>query len=234
MPPKASKSSAQQRSRSASAKPVQKAGGTYGPAGKLTREETTNLLLQAREAFDHQSKLGRVEPGTEFNEWRRDMVMDRVAKPGISKINRSEWKAVKALFLELSGREDEAFTLLNKTGTKSYRPTSPTDTWETCETYVALIREALANHASIPAASLPHPKGHIGTGWFLAAARQRTGKPTLILDTLAERLDPETLCGLLAHLKSHIATREGRASDRRAPRSYPKKADPGDFTPGEF
>ena len=69
-------------------------------------------------------------------------------------------------------------------------------------------------------------------GWLLTAARQRTGKPTLTMETLAERLDPQTLFGLLCHLKDHISLREGRAvPERRAKRIYPKKADPGDFTP---
>lgn len=31
---------------------------------------------------------------------------------------------------ELTGKEDEAFTLLNKTGKKSYRPKSEIDTWK--------------------------------------------------------------------------------------------------------
>ena len=48
--------------------------------------------------------------------------------------------------------------------------------------------------------------------------------------TLAERLDPETLCGLLSHLRTHIALREGRANpDLRAKRTYPKPADPGEM-----
>lgn len=220
-----------QPTRSPSAKPVQKRG-TPGAKGHLTREETTNLVLQAREAFDHQNRLGRIEPGQSFDDWRHDQVMDAVGVPGISKIARSEWRKVKAHFLALSGRDDEAFKLLNQTGVKTYRPASPDDTWESSEAYVAHIRTALANHAQ---ATVTHPKGHIHAGWFLAAARQRTGKPTLILDTLAERLDAETLCGLLSHLRNHIATREGRAdTDRRAPRSYPKKSDPGDFEDNPF
>lgn len=163
-----------------------------------------------------------------FDDWRRDMVMDRVGLPGISKINRSHWRDVMALFLELSGHEDKAFELLNKTGVKSYRPVDQNDTWESSETYVALIGEALANHAQVAVA---HPKGHIHAGWFVAAARQRTGKPTLTLATLAERVDPSTLHGLLSHLRNHIALREGRATDRREKRSYPKKADPGEMEP---
>lgn len=234
MSAKSSKSDSLHRSRSSAAKPLRK-GGSPGAAGSLTREEKTNLVIQAREAFDHQTRLGRIEPGQTFDDWRREQVQDAAGVPGISKLHRAQWRTVKALFLNLSGREDEAFALLNKTGVKSYRPANQSDTWESSETYVALIREALANHAKIPAASLPHPKGHIQPGWLLAAARQRTGKPTLILDTFAERLDPETLCGLLAHLNSHIAVREGREDlVKRSPRTYPKRPHPGDFTPDEF
>lgn len=206
------------------AKLLQKPRGTPGLAGKLTREETQNLLMQARDAFAHQKTLNQVEPGITFDEWRRDMVMDRVGKSGISQINRSEWRTVKAWFLELSGHEDKAFTLLLKTGKKTDHPTDPNDTFETAETYVSLIQSTLIEHARV---TITHPKGHLKIGWFLAAARQRTGKPTLIIDTLAARLDPITLHGLLCHLRNHISTREGRAVPHlRTKRIYPQKTDP--------
>jgi hypothetical protein len=44
---------------------------------------------------------------------------------------------------------------------------------------------------------------------------------------MAERLDPQTLAGLLSHRRDHIALREGRDTDRRAKRVYPKPSDPG-------
>ena len=208
-------------------KPVAKALPKPYNASLLTREETQNLLLQAKDAFDYQTKLRRVEPGENFNDWRRDQVMDRVGKPGISKIARGDWKNVKALFLELSGREDEAFKLLIQTGVKSYRPVDGNDTWETCEQYAAIVTTCLAEHLAV---AVTHPKGHLHAGWFLSAARQRTGKPSLTLATIAERLDPSTLHGLLSHLRNHIATREGRAKpERRAKRIYPKKQNPGEM-----
>lgn len=242
-------------SRKTSETTVQKRG-TPGDHGNLSREEKTNLLLQAKDAYNHQQKLNRIEPGTTFDEWRRDMIMDRVSKGGISKLVRSEFRDVKALFLELSGREDEAFELLNKTGVKSYRPKSKHDTWETSETYVHLIMVEINTHGYLAATSLediargcPNStpfnfesppnwfsklkaskdaidrsgKGPITTAWLLAAARQRTGKPSLTINTMAERLDPQTLCGLLAHVRNHISLREGRADrDRRSPRSTKK------------
>lgn len=215
-------------SRKPAAKPPHKPRGTPGLAGKLTREETQNLLMQARDAFAHQKTLKRLEPGITFDEWRRDMVMDRVGKSGISQINRSDWRTVKSWFLELSGLEDKAFALLLKTGQKTDHPTNPNDTFETAETYVALIQAALADHLKV---TIEHPKGHLKTGWFLAAARQRTAKPTLAIDTLAARLDPATLHGLLSHLKNHISTREGRAIPAlRTKRIYPKKPDPGEMS----
>ena len=62
----------------------------------------------------------------------------------------------------------------------------------------------------------------------LTAARQRTGKPTLTMKTLAQRLSPQILFGLLCHLDEHIALREDREDlDRRAKRIYPKKANLG-------
>lgn len=211
------------------AKAMQK-HGTPGPNGRLTKAETTNLILQATEAFHYQTVLGNIEPGTRFDDWRRDQVMDRVGKAGISKIVRDDFRNVKALFLELSGREDEAFALLLKTGPKNDRPDETSNTWESAEAYVAHIHQALADHATFPAERLVGSKGHIHPGWLIAAARQRTGKPTLTMQTLAERLDPQTLHGLLSHLKSHINLREGRADlDRRSPRSYSKPADPGEL-----
>jgi hypothetical protein len=202
------------------AKPVQKSRRE----SLLTREETTNLVMQAQEAFHYQSTLGNIEPGNTFDQWRRDQVMDSVGKAGISNISRPDWKTVKAHFLTLSGREDEALALLTHTGTKSYRPVSGSDTWETCEEYAALVTANLNAHR---AAAVTHPKGHIHEGWFLSAARQRTGKPTLTMATLAERLDPSTLHGMLAHLRNHIALREGRATQARGKRTYPKEPDPG-------
>jgi hypothetical protein len=222
------KTTAKSRACKPRAKAVQRTGSP-GDFGRLTAAEIKNLILQAQEAFHYQTVLGNIEPGTKFDDWRRDQVMDSVGLAGLSKIDRSHWRTVKAHFLCLAGREDEAFTLLQTTGTKSYRPTSEQDTWESSETYVALIREALTNHAQVPATSLLDGKGHIHTGWLIAAARQRTGKPTLTLETLAERLDAQTLQGLHAHLVSHINKREGRAiPSRRAARIYPEPADSGD------
>lgn len=214
--------------RKAAAKPLRKAsGGTPGPTGQLTSQERIPLILQSKKAFSNQQSLHRIEPGMAEDEWRRDMVMDCVGLEGISKINRSHWRQVMAKFYELAGDEDKAFELGMKTGTKSYRPVSAADTWETSETYVALIKSSLTDHK---AAAVAHPKGHLHEGWFLAAARQRTGKPTLTMATLAERLDPATLEGLLSHLRNHIAVREGRdCPERRAKRSYPKPADPGEM-----
>lgn len=206
------------------AKPLQSPrSGSPGAQGHLTKAEVQNLVIQARDAFLAQQNLKQVEPGQTFDEWRRDQVMECAGVAGISKLIRTQWRTVKAHFLVLSGREDEAFALLQQTGIKTYRSKNPGDTWETSEVYVAHIRAALEAHEPV---EVDHPKGKIHASWLLAAARQRNGKPGLSLDNLAERLDPETLCGLLAHLRNHIALREGRATDRRAKRIYPSPPDP--------
>lgn len=212
-------------SRKTSAKRVQKSG-TSGETGKLSHAEISKLLLQAKEAWGYQLACNGIQPDATFDDFRRDQVQAAVGLPGISKLNRSHWRTVSAHFLTLAGREDEAFDLLNRTGNKTYRGTKPGDTWETAEAYVSHIRKALADHL---AESVLQPgRSHIETGWFLHAARQRTSKPTLTMDTLAERLDPQTLHGLLSHLRNHIALREGRADlDRRSVRTYPSKPDPG-------
>lgn len=218
-----SQKSTVQRSRKADAKPVQKPRST----GSLSRGETTNLVMAAQEAFNYQLVLKRVEPGTTFDAWRRDQVMDAVGLPGISKIGRSHFRTVKAHFLTLSGRDDEAFALLQKTGQKRDHG-NPTDTHESAEALVAKIREALADHATVPAEALQKGKTHITAGWLVAAARQRTGKPTLTMGTMAERLDPVIIVGLLSHLRNHIARRECRDEPTlRSPRRYPTKPDPG-------
>lgn len=220
------KTTPEKRGCKARAKTVQRRGSP-GASGRLTRAETTNLVLQATEAFHYQTVLGNIEPGQSFDDWRREQVMNRVGKAGISKIVREEWREVKALFLELAGRDDEAFAFLLKTGAKNDRPHEANNTWESSETYVALMRQALADHAAVPAANLAAGCVHIHGGWLVAAARQRTRKPTLTMDTLAERLDPKTLHGLLSHLKSHINLREGRANpELRKPRVYQNADDP--------
>lgn len=214
-----------------SAKPVQR-HGTPGATGTLTRGEIANLVMTAREAYAYQLACHRIEPGQSFDDWRRDQVQDAVQKDGLSKLNRADFRPVKSHFLILAGREDEALNLDLRTGVKTYRPANTGDTWESSEKLVHHIRKAIADHATT---DVSHPKGHIHTGWFLAAARQRAQKPTLTMDTLAERLDPETLTGLLSHLRNHIAVREGRADpDRRAKRVYPKKADPGEMSGDPF
>jgi hypothetical protein len=218
-----SKKSPARPSRKPSAKPVQKPGRTAG----LSPAQNTTLLLDAREAFHYQVACGNIPAAANFDAWRRDQVMDETGLGGLSKIGNSHFRSVKAKFLELSGRWDEAMPLRLQTGPKTDHG-DPEETHEASEQVVALIRKALADHATVPAESLDSPKGHIHAGWFIAAARQRTRKPTLTMNTLAERLDPKTLFGLLSHLKSHINLREGRADqDRRQPRVYPKKSDPG-------
>lgn len=220
------KTTTKKAARRTSAKPL-RTKGTPGEDGNLTGAEIRKLVMQAKEAFHYQSALGQIEPGADSDQWRRDQVMDCVDKAGTSKLIRREWRKVSGHFLILAGREDEALATLNRTGVKSYRPVDQEDTWETSETYVALIRAALADHR---ATVVTPENGHLHEGWLLAAARQRTGKPTLTMGTLAERLAPQTLCGLLAHLRNHIALREGRAiSERRSKRFYPTTPDPGEM-----
>ena len=179
--------------------------------------------MQAQDAFHYQTALGKIDAGTTFDSWRRDQVMLSVGLPGISKIGRSQWRTVYAHFLTLSGRDDDAYAALTATGPKrDHGPSS--DNYESSEALVHKMREAIANHAR---QTLKPGTDHIHPGWLLAAARQRSGKATLTWDTMAERLDPVTLVGLLSHLRNHIARREGRESDRRIKRSYPPKSDPG-------
>ena len=200
-----------------------KAVPTARAKGSLTRPETTKLVMQAQDAFHYQTALGKIDAGTTFDSWRRDQVMLSVGLPGISKIGRSQWRTVYAHFLTLSGRDDDAYAALTATGPKrDHGPSS--DNYESSEALVHKMREAIANHAR---QTLKPGTDHIHPGWLLAAARQRSGKATLTWDTMAERLDPVTLVGLLSHLRNHIARREGRESDRRIKRSYPPKSDPG-------
>jgi hypothetical protein len=199
-------------------------------SGSLSRPEITKLVMQAQEAFHYQTTLGNIQAAIKFDDWRRDQVMLCVGLPGISKIGRSQWRTVYAHFLTLAGRADEAYAALTTTGSK--RDHGPAgDTYESSESLVHKMREAIANHAR---ADLPPGSDYIHPGWLLAAARQRTGKATLTWDTMAERLDPGTLVGLLSHLRNHIARREGRESDRRTKRSYPPKPDPGSMSDDPF
>jgi len=203
--------------RKPSAKPPQQA------RGNLTKPEITKLLMQATEAFRFQSKLGMIDESMNFDSWRRDQVMGSVGLPGISKIFRVHFREVFAHFLTLSGRDSEAYKALTTTGPKRVDG-DPSDTYESSEALVAKMRESLALHA---VATLAPGATPIHSGWLLSAARQRTGKPTLTLDTMADRLEPFVLVGLLSHLRNHIARREGRETDRRKVRKYPRKANAG-------
>lgn len=199
--------------------PAKRAPKTRRP-GSLSHAETTPLLLQAKEAYDYQLALKRVEPGMSFDEWRRDQVMDTVGREGISKIDRSQWTDVMVHFLILTGKEEEAFKLQLKSGTKTYRPQGEDDTHESCRQYVHLIRKAIDEHL---VKELPEGAEHIREPWLLAAARPRSKKPGLTMENMADRLDPKTLRGLLAHVNTHIAKREGREPEKRKPRRYARK-----------
>lgn len=199
--------------------PAKRASKTRRP-GALSSKETTPLLLQAKEAYDYQLALKRVEPGMSFDEWRRDQVMDVVDREGISKIDRSQWTDVMVHFLILTGKDAEAFALQLKSGPKTDHPTDPDNTRENCRTVVYLIRKAIADHL---AKELPEGAEHIREPWLLSAARPRSKKPGLTMDNMAERLDPKTLRGLLAHVNTHIAKREGREPEKRKPRLYATK-----------
>ena len=210
--------------RKVAARPVRKSG-TPGASGNLTNEEKTKLLLQAKEAWNYQIAAKCIPSTTSFDEFRREQVQSCVGLSGISKLNRSHWRTVSAHFLTLAACEDEAFELLNRTGDKTYQGGKHGDTWETAEAYVQNIRQALTDHL---AAELAPGMSRIEAAWFLHAARQRTHKPSLSMETLAERLDPQTLHGLLSHLRNHISRREGREQpELRSARNYPAKPDPG-------
>ena len=164
--------------------------------------------MQAQEAFHYQTALGKIDSGTTFDSWRRDQVMLSVGRPGISKIGRSQWRTVYAHFLTLTGRDGDAYAALTTTGPKrDHGPAS--DNYESSEALVHKMREAIADHSRQP---LTPGTDHIHPGWLLAAARQRTGKPTLTWDTMAERVDPVTLVGLLSQgrVQGAGASRAGR------------------------
>ena len=202
-------------------KPAAKA--SQGPRGNLSKPEITKLLMQAQEAYRIQDQLGLIDSATSFDSWRRDQVMSAVGLPGISKISRVHFRTVFAHFLTLCGMDSKAYMALMTTGPKRDHG-DLRDTHESSEALVAKMREALAEHSSV---SLAPGATYIHAGWLLAAARQRTGKATLTLDTMAERIHPFVLVGLLSHLRNHIARREGRETDRRQPRKYPCKPDAG-------
>lgn len=185
------------------------------PRGNLTKPEITKLLMQAQEAFRLQDEHGLIGETVPFDTWRREQVVAACGKPGLSKISRGDFRAVLAHFLGLCGRDAEAYDALTTTGPKrDHGPAS--DTHEAAEALVHHINSALARHA---ATALPDGSQHIHAGWLLAAARQRTRKPTLTMADLAARLDAATLMGLLAHLRNHISRREGRENpEKRADR----------------
>lgn len=200
----------------------------HGP-GTLSAGEVRKLVLQAKDAFAHQLAQGRVEPGQSFDDWRREQVADVAGVDGVSKLSRSQFRTVLAHFLTLTGKDAEAYQLLTKTGLKRDRGPAG-ETYESAEALVFRIREALAAHANIPEDQLCGPR--ITEAWLLAAAQQRTGKPSLTMDTMAARLDNRTLVGLLSHVRNWISRNEGREDIvLRSERRYPKKPDPGDFDP---
>ena len=189
------------------------------PAGALTAKEKQTLVLIARDAYRHQAGLGNLTPETTPDSFRHAEMYAHFGG-GVSTLQRADWRRAAAHFFTLAGKPEKALEMLTRSGQKSYRPAGPRDTWESCDSIVATMRQELASHAS---ADLPPGMSPIREAWLVVAARQRTRKPTLSMESMAERLDPKTLVGLLSHLRHHIAIREGRPPSSRTARTYPPR-----------
>lgn len=132
------------RSGSAKGQPVR----THGAAGTMGKKEKQMLAIVARQAFDHQAKLHRVEPGQSFDEWRHEQVMDQVGKAGLRECSHGDFRPLFAWFLQLAGREDKAFFVRLKSG-KATDGAAPGDTREAREKIVHQIRCKLAVHIQL-------------------------------------------------------------------------------------
>lgn len=211
---KATKPASQQRTRRASAKPVQ-----TEPLGNLSTKQKQILSIISGEAWKLQ------DPGISSDDWRHDEVMDAVRKPGLRYCNQEEFGILMPHFLTAAGREDEAFAWLMKNGKNAERQRA----W--------LIAKSLADHTFLAHASVEeiaavtsprslrrrlvkrealrdHADGPVTYDYLLKIVRDITHRPDLILGqdlaaSLAERCKLKELFWILVTLNNRIAEREG-------------------------
>jgi hypothetical protein len=125
--------------------PSSPSGYTHGPKGLMGSKEKQMLAIAARQAFDNQLRLQRVEPGQSFDEWRHEQVQDKTGKPGLRACAHGDFRPLLAWFQQLAGHEAESLATHLRTGrVKDHGPAD--DTHEARGKIVAEIRGRLAAH----------------------------------------------------------------------------------------
>lgn len=206
--------------------------------GKMGRSETTPLLLASLEAYNYQDALGNIPPGQKFDAWRREQVMAKVGRNGLSDCAHDHYRPLMGHFKILAGRDGEAFQDLITTGPASDNAAEGDD-HESRRNLAHVILEILAEHmrlADISAQDLAaqtentleyqklrarraaiqaHPKGAFREGYIVRLARDITRKPDLNLGRdlkagLADRCAVDHLTRIRDTLVNRIAVREDR------------------------
>lgn len=130
------------------AKRVQKPRKFDSGHGTISKGEITPLAIEAKYAFDFQSKLGNVPDGMTFEDWRRAEVLALTGRNGLSKLDggkNGHFLQVLGHFQSLSDRDAKAFDTAMKTG-KVKDHGDEADTHETRAVYAHLIRDELEVH----------------------------------------------------------------------------------------
>lgn len=107
----------------------------------LTTAQKTRLAMLVKEAYTVQEQAGLVD-GDEKT-FRHEQVAVATGKAGLRECDNSNFRAIKAHFLRLAGRENEAAAQWAKTG-RVQGSEEIGDTHENRETALAVLRETIA------------------------------------------------------------------------------------------
>jgi hypothetical protein len=205
----------------AARRPFRASGAGRGTAARqgrlLTTAQKTALAIEARRAWDYQRSLGLAGPETgqsdtaAFCVWRHAQVLDVCGCAGLTDAGNDNFRAIRARFLLLQGRDVPAFEMQLRTG-RTRDHAAPEDTHEARERMRAVILGEFRAHgdrlAADPAlaARVAEKGGLIHAGYALALAKAKFPR------TAPADLSAAQLGQILYTVRNRIAAREGRGS----------------------
>jgi hypothetical protein len=204
------------RRTAASPQPMRATSGTG-----LSKLQKARISQVAREAFDHQDRLGLIETegasdSARVTAWRRKEQIRAVRIESLTNCGNQHFRPLLAHFLCLAGRDDQAFNYQLKTGrVKDHGALD--DTHENRETQRTLIVQELTAHAAkcspgkegwdpIIAAKVTEKGGLICANYVIAIAKSKCKGRSL------DSLTATELRQILYTIRNRIAAREGRGA----------------------
>jgi hypothetical protein len=205
-----------------------------GPRGVkgLSKLQKATLCQLAAEAWKLQNRLGLAEvpagmsPSAAFEAWRRGQQQAAIGRSSLREATNDDYRPLRAHFLTLAGREDQAFSTYLRTGRVKDRGPAE-DTHERREELRTLILQSLiahgekvtpghARYCSATAAVVAAKGGMLTQGYVVSLAKAKARGRELGSLTAGE------LAQILYTVRNRIAAREGRGSTRGRNKSQRK------------